>query len=105
MWDSRNTNCCEILLLILTCFVFDQDYEGLWEEDGCYNTSLYQKTAGYHTYQQVLVLCFLLSSFFVSFKQSIHHCLQFSTGMSVTMILVAALGLLGNTFSIIVLAR
>ena len=30
-----------------------QDYEGLWEEDGCYNTSLYQKTAGYHTYQQV----------------------------------------------------
>ena len=30
-----------------------QDYEGLWEEDGCYNTSLYQKTEYYHTYQQV----------------------------------------------------
>ena len=43
-------------VLILTCFVFEQDYEGLWEEDGCYNTSLYQKTAGYHTYQQVLAL-------------------------------------------------
>ena len=61
MWDIRNTKCCEIILLILTCFAFDQDYEGLWEEDGCYNTSLYQKTAGYHTYQQVLVL-YLLSN-------------------------------------------
>ena len=86
-----------------------QDYEGLWEEDGCYNTSLYQKTAGYHTYQQVgeaknnkddheLATCnpryFLHTRF-----------LQFSTGMSVTMMLVAGLGLLGNTFSIIVLAR
>ena len=40
-------------VLILSFIVFDQDYEGLWEEDGCYNTSLYQKTAGYHTYQQV----------------------------------------------------
>jgi len=55
--------------------------EGLWEEDGCYNTSLYQRTAGYHTYQ------------------------EFTTGMSVTMIVVAVLGLLGNTFSIVVLAR
>ena len=50
--------------------------------------------------------CFSISPSFISSKQSIHHCcLQFSTGMSVTMILVAALGLLGNTFSIIVLAR
>jgi len=57
------------------------DYDGLWEEDGCYNTSLYQKTEYYHTYQ------------------------QFSTAMSVTMIVVAGLGLLGNTFSIFVLAR
>jgi len=57
------------------------DYEGLWEEDGCYNTSLYQKTEHYHTYQ------------------------QFSTAMSVTMIVVAGLGLLGNTFSVFVLAR
>ena len=88
-------------VLILTCFVFEQDYEGLWEEDGCYNTSLYQKTAGYHTYQQVLALSSLLYSLFLSMDD----CLQFSTGMSVTMILVAALGLLGNTFSIIVLAR
>ena len=35
----------------------------------------------------------------------IHDFPQFSTGMSVTMMLVAGLGLLGNTFSIIVLAR
>ena len=30
---------------------------------------------------------------------------QFSTAMSVTMIIVAGLGLLGNTFSVFVLAR
>ena len=41
----------------------------------------------------------------VTIQFQFHDCLQFSTGMSVTMILVAALGLLGNTFSIIVLAR
>ena len=58
-----NTNCYEIIkhsslnvlrdLPFLSSLVFKKDYEGLWEEDGCYNTSLYQKTAGYHTYQQV----------------------------------------------------
>ena len=64
-------------VLILTCFVFEQDYEGLWEEDGCYNTSLYQKTAGYHTYQQVLsilLVVFLLNNQWIIVCSSQREC-------------------------------
>ena len=69
-----NTNCYEIIkhsslnvfrdLPFLSSLVFKKDYEGLWEEDGCYNTSLYQKTAGYHTYQQVFLFVVFLCILF-----------------------------------------
>ena len=46
--------------------IYDQDYEGLWEEDGCYNTSMYQKTEDYHTYQQVSLSSLLSKSISIS---------------------------------------
>jgi len=77
----NQTTCLPASPKPATIINYHLDYEGLWEEDGCYNTSLYQKTEYYHTYQ------------------------QFSTAVAVAMIVVAGLGLIGNIFSIFVLAR
>ena len=59
---------------------YDQDYDGLWEEDGCYNTSLYQKTEYYHTYQQVIISIIILNYLIRMFHKMVNFEILINSG-------------------------